>query len=161
MNITTTSLSHVNNLAAVEQAKLTKSHKADEVNQASSEENKPYTSYDLTNMTGQEVLELSHQMLLDGEIDGDEWSKFFILVQNSVGIGYIDAKGNLVRYTVEETKKRRAETEVNVYETAAGFINGANLMGDQERAEKHQRFLDKILSIFQPEYQKPLIDLQA
>lgn len=112
-------------------------------------------------MTRQEVLDLSHQMLLDGEIDGDEWSKFFILVQNAVGIGYIDAKGNLVRYTVEETKKIRAETEVNVYETAAGFINGANLMGDQERAEKYQRFLDKILSIFQPEYQKPLIDLQA
>jgi hypothetical protein len=161
MNITAMNLSQVKNLAAVEQVKLEKSHKANEVNEATTEENKSYTSYDLTNMTGQEVLDLSHQMLLDGDIDGDEWSKFFSLVISAVGIGHLDENGRLVRYTAEETNERMASTKVNVYETAAGFVNGANLMGDHDRAEEYQKFLDKIIGIFQPEYQKPLLDVMA
>ena len=161
MNVNSVNPLQVKSVAAVEQAKLTKSHKADEVNKATSKENKPYTSYDLTNMTGQEVLDLSHQMLLDGDIDGDEWSKFFSLVISAVGIGRLDENGRLVRYTAEETNERMASTKVNVYETAAGFVNGANLMGDQDRAEEYQKLLDKVIGIFQPEYQKPLLDVMA
>ena len=62
MDVSSVNPLQVKSLAAVEQAKLAKSHKADEVNQATSEEKKPYTSYDLTSITGPEIIELSDRL---------------------------------------------------------------------------------------------------
>ncbi|GLR63983.1 hypothetical protein [Marinospirillum insulare] len=166
MNITAMNLSQVKSVAAVEQAKLTKSHKADEVNQATSEEKKPYTSYDLTSITGPEIWELSDELFNDGLINKDEKSKLIKLALNTSGIIYhlnniLGLNNTLGSMTHAELQEKMNSEKMNLYENFVSSVSGAKYMGEDERAEEYQKLLDKVIGIFQPEYQKPLLDVMA
>ena len=160
MNITAMNLSQVKSVAAVEQAKLTKSHKADEVNQATSEEKKPYTSYDLTSITGPEIIELSDRLFNEGLINKDEKSSLFYLALNTSGIIY-HLNNILGSMTHAELQEKMNSEKMNLYENFVSSVSGAKYMGEDERAEEYQKLLDKIIGIFQPEYQKPFLDVMA
>jgi len=160
MNITAMNLSQVKSVAAVEQAKLTKSHKADEVNQATSEEKKPYTSYDLTSITGPEIIELSDRLFNEGLINKDEKSSLFYLALNTSGVIY-HLNNTLGSMTHAEYQEKMNSEKMNLYENFVSSVSGAKYMGEDERAEEYQKLLDKVIGIFQPEYQKPLLDVMA
>ena len=160
MNVNSVNPLQVKSVAAVEQAKLAKSHKADEVNQATSEEKKPYTSYDLTSITGPEIWELSDELFNDGLINEDEKSKLIKLALNTSGIIY-HLNNTLGSMTHAEYQEKMNSEKMNLYENFVSSVSGAKYMGEDERAEEYQKLLDKVIGIFQPEYQKPLLDVMA
>ena len=160
MNVNSVNCLQVKSVAAVEQAKFTKSHKADEVNQATSEEKKPYTSYDLTSITGPEIWELSDELFNDGLINKDEKSKLIKLALNTSGVIY-HLNNTLGSMTHAEYQEKMNSEKMNLYENFVSSVSGAKYMGEDERAEEYQKLLDKVIGIFQPEYQKPLLDVMA
>ncbi|GLR63986.1 hypothetical protein [Marinospirillum insulare] len=160
MNVNSVNPLQVKSVAAVEQAKLTKSHKANEVNQATSEEKKPYTSYDLTSITGPEIIELSDRLFNEGLINKDEKSSLFYLALNTSGVIY-HLNNTLGSMTHAEYQEKMNSEKMNLYENFVSSVSGAKYMGEDERAEEYQKLLDKVIGIFQPEYQKPLLDVMA
>ena len=156
----------VKSLAAAQQVGLEKSYKAGEAEQKTTEEKKPYTSYDLTSITGPKIWELSDELFNEGLINKDEKSKLIKLALNTSGIIYhlnniLGLNNTLGSMTHAELQEKMNSEKMNLYENFVSSVSGAKYMGEDERAEEYQKLLDKVIGIFKPEYQKPLLDVMA